>query len=209
MPRILPWLSQQYLRFFKAIKGFDGLPLLALRLYLAPVFITAGYKKLASFTDTAAWFGNPEWGLGLPFPEVMAALAGGAEFFGGIALAVGLAVRLFSIPLMVTMLVAMSLHWSNGWQAVADPHFVGGGTERVQGAAKRLSRAKDILREHGNYDWLTEKGKVVILNGGIEFSVTYLIMLLVLFFHGAGRFLSLDWLLLWWQGRRSGVQNLN
>jgi len=59
--------------------------------------------------------------------------------------------------------------------------------------AERLGRAKDILREHGNYGWLTAKGNLVILNNGIEFAVTYLLMLLVLFFNGAGKFLSLDY----------------
>ncbi|HBF47158.1 MAG TPA: hypothetical protein DDW91_12080, partial [Shewanella frigidimarina] len=46
-----------------------------LRLYLAPVLMQAGYNKLSHFEDTAAWFGNPDWGLGLPMPEVMTALA--------------------------------------------------------------------------------------------------------------------------------------
>ena len=55
-----------------------------------------------------------------------------------------------------------------------------------------------ILREHGNYPWLTEKGNLVVLNNGIEFAATYFIMLLVLFFYGAGRYLSLDY----WFARR-------
>ena len=58
---------------------------------------------------------------------------------------------------------------------------------------KRLRAAKGLLREHGQYRWLTEKGHFVILNNGIEFAATYFIMLLVLFFHGAGRYLSLDY----------------
>ena len=60
---------------------------------------------------------------------------------------------------------------------------------------ERLDRAKDILREHGNYDWLTGSGNFVISNSGIEWAVTYFIMLLALFFVGAGRFVSMDhWL---------------
>lgn len=89
----------------------------------------------------------------------------------------------------------MTVHWQNGWLAIAE----GGGslfaTERTIGAIERLDRTKDILREHGNYDWLTENGSLVILNNGIEFAATYLIMLLTLFFIGGGRYLSLDhWL---------------
>jgi uncharacterized membrane protein YphA (DoxX/SURF4 family) len=48
------------------------------------------------------------------------------------------------------------------------------------------------LQTHGNYGWLTEHGSVVILNNGIEFAATYFVMLLVLFFYGAGRYVSAD-----------------
>ncbi|MGB0204465.1 MAG: DoxX family protein [Neptuniibacter sp.] len=171
----------------------DGIAPLLLRLYLAPVFLQAGWNKLSHFEDTAAWFGNPEWGLGLPMPEVMAALAAGTEFIGGILLIVGLAVRWISIPLMITMLVAaFAVHWENGWLAIAD-----GGSwlanERVMEAQERLAAAKSILQEHGNYSWLTGRGSVVILNNGIEFAITYFVMLLSLFFTGAGRFVSFDY----------------
>lgn len=170
----------------------DGLAPLLLRLYLAPVFLQAGWNKLSHFDDTAAWFGNPDWGLGLPMPEVMAALAAGTEFIGGILLIVGLAVRWISIPLMVTMLVAaFAVHWENGWLAIAD-----GGSwlanDRVMEAQDRLAAAKSLLQEHGHYDWLTGRGSVVILNNGIEFAITYFVMLLSLFFTGAGKWVSVD-----------------
>jgi hypothetical protein len=51
---------------------------------------------------------------------------------------------------------------------------------------ERLQRARSLLREHGNYDWLTEHGGLVVLNNGIEFSAIYFIMLLALFFIGGG-----------------------
>jgi putative oxidoreductase len=41
---------------------------LALRLYLAPVFWMAGMQKFNHFADTVEWFGNAEWGVGLPLP---------------------------------------------------------------------------------------------------------------------------------------------
>ena len=90
------------------------------------------------------------------------------------------------------IVAAVTVHVQNGWLAIA----AGGGffaTERTIGAIDRLDRAKDILREHGNYEWLTENGSFVVLNNGIEFAATYFIMLLVLFFMGGGRFLSLDY----------------
>ena len=53
-------------------KRVEFLGPLALRLYLAPVFWVAGMNKVNGFENTAAWCGNPDWGLGLPFPTLMA-----------------------------------------------------------------------------------------------------------------------------------------
>ena len=44
----------------------------------------------ADIEATAAWFGNPEWGLGLPFPTLLAWLAGLSEAGGAILLLLGL-----------------------------------------------------------------------------------------------------------------------
>ena len=177
-----------------ATRSIEFIGPLALRLYLVPVFWMAGTNKLGSMQDTIAWFGNPDWGLGLPFPTLMAWAAALTEAVGAIALLIGLGVRWISIPLMLTMLVAaVTVHLQNGWLAIAE----GSGffaTERTIGAAERLDRAKDILREHGNYQWLTENGNFVVLNNGIEFAATYFIMLLVLFFYGPGK-ASLDHLI--------------
>ena len=94
---------------------------LALRLYLAPIFWMAGMSKLNAFDSTVEWFGNSDWGLGLPFPFLMALLATAAELAGAVLLVMGLFTRLISIPLIITMLVAiLSVHWDNGWQAIAD-----------------------------------------------------------------------------------------
>lgn len=178
-------------------RAFDFLGPLALRLYLAPIFWMAGKSKFDDFESTAAWFGNPDWGLGLPAPAVMAALATGTEVVGAIALLLGLATRWFAIPLMITMLVAaFKVHAVNGWQAVADPMSPFASTN-VEGAMERLDKAKDLLREHGNYDWLTETGNFVVSNSGMEWAITYFVMLLALFFSGAGK-ASLDHLI----GRR-------
>ena len=59
----------------------------------------------------------------------------------------------------------------------------------------RLGAARELLREHGNYAWLTEHGNLVILNNGIEFAATYFIMLLALLCLGGGRFVSADYYL--------------
>ncbi len=185
---------------FDKLRVLDFLGPLALRLYLAPVFWMAGTNKIdfstfMPFESTVSWFGNPDWGLGLPVPTLMAFLAGWTEVLGAIFLLIGFGVRWISVPLMITMLVAIfSVHISNGWLAIAS----GSGlfaTERTIEATERLGVAKDILKEHGNYSWLTENGGFVVLNNGIEFATTYFIMLLVLFFIGAGKYFGLDYYL--------------
>ncbi len=166
---------------------------LGIRLYLIPIFWMAGSHKLNHFQDTVEWFGNSEWGLGLPFPWLMAFLATATELVGAILLAVGLLTRWISIPLIVTMLVAIiSVHWDNGWQAIADPSAPFA-NQQVIDSTEKLQRARDLLQEHGNYDWLTSSGKFVILNNGIEFAATYLIMLLALMALGSGKWISLDY----------------
>ena len=184
-----------------ATRKADFLGPLALRLYLVPVFWVAGTNKLAGGgvdgivnPNIINWFGNAEWGLGLPFPTLMAFLAVGAEVFGAISLALGLGVRWFAMPMMFTMFIAATkVHWENGRQAVADAASPFAPAD-IEGATQRLDMAKRLLREHGNYDWLTESGNFVISNNGVEWAVTYFVMLLALFFTGAGK-ASLDHLI--------------
>jgi uncharacterized membrane protein YphA (DoxX/SURF4 family) len=124
----------------------------------------------------------------------MAFLATATELVGAACLLIGFAVRWVSIPLMITMLVAaFTAHWHNGWQAIADAKFCLFNCADAEAAIVRLSKAREILQEHGNYDWLTEQGSFVVLNNGIEFAATYFIMLLMLFFFGAGRYFSVDY----------------
>jgi putative oxidoreductase len=165
----------------------DAIAPLAIRLYLFLPLWMAGTTKWANFDDTANWFGNADWGLGLPAPVLLAFLATWTEILGAIFLLLGFATRYVAVPLMITMVVAIfSVHWPNGWAAIAD-------SAADAGVADRVAAAKEILKEHGNYNWLTEKGNFVILNNGIEFGVTYFIMLLTLFFTGAGKVVSLDY----------------
>jgi len=174
-------------------KEVDFLAPLLLRMYLVPVFWMAGSKKVEGFEGIVEWFGNSDWGLGLPFPFLMAFLATATEFFGAIALFFGVAVRWFSIPLMITMVVAAgTVHWDNGWQAITDPGAPFA-DERVIAAADKLVIVKEVLKEHTNYEYITSTGNVVMLNNGIEFSVTYFVMLLALLFMGAGRYISVDY----------------
>lgn len=194
-----------------ATRHVDFLGPLAARLYLAPVFWVSGVEKLAEdglapAASVVSWFGNPDWGLGLPYPTLMAWLATYTEVVGAVLLLVGFAVRWVSIPLMVTMVVAaVTVHWEHGWQVIASAkapfaaeHLGPLQLEDVSGAQERLAAAKSLLREHGNYQWLTEEGSFVVLNNGIEWAATYFVLLLLLFFAGGGRYLSADY----WVARR-------
>jgi len=214
-------LQHYYQCFLKQLKYFDGIPALLLRLYLAPVFIMAGFSKTqllnddisglsAIFADPniVAWFGNSDWGLGLPFPALLANLVIFVEFFGGWLLLIGALTRLISIPLMFTMIIAATtVHAENGWFAITPTNsnisaanvatWLGvdsaeASLENSKQTAIRLERMRELLEENGNTDWLYEKGNIVVLNNGIEFSTTYFIMLLALFFIGAGRYTSVD-----------------
>jgi putative oxidoreductase len=181
--------------------AFEGIAPLLLRLFLAPVMIQAGWTKYQGFAGIVDWFGNADYGLGLPFPLVLAFLATAAELLGGLFLLIGLATRWVSIPLMVTMLVAVfSVHWPNGWAAIADASsWMSDGTillnDAVVNSPDKLAAAKDILQQQANYEWLTSSGKFVVLNNGIEFAMTYFIMLFSLFFSGGGKFTSIDYFL--------------
>ena len=185
--------------FDKIRSAVDFIGPLLLRIYIVPVFWIASNNKWNPFDSDSSldsviqWFGNTEWGLGLPFPTLMAYMAWGTEYFGAILLALGLATRWISIPLMCTMIVAaVTVHWENGWQAVHDlssPHASANAGEAIE----RLGRAKDILKEHGNYEWLTEHGNFIVSNNGIEWAATYFIILLALFVTGGGKVVSVDY----------------
>lgn len=203
-------LCRWYQGMLDCLRCFEGIAPLLLRIFLAPIFIKAGYGKLqlgaenVDFLDrlmadpnVVAWFGNPDWGLGLPMPDLLAALAGWTEFLGGLLLLFGLLTRLISIPLMLTMIVAATTaHWSNGWHALPEAKLTvpwEWRTDLIEEGLDRKSRAVSILEEHGNYDYLTSAGSFTVLKNGIEFAATYFIMLLSLLFTGGGRFTSLDY----------------
>ena len=169
------------------IEIIDFVPLLLLRIYLAPIFWMAGREKWRYMTDTITWFGNADWGLGLPFPEVMAYLATVTELIGALCLLAGFAVRWASIPLLITMLIAaFKVHWINGWHVIAQ-----GSSE----ASRRLMLFMDWLEgaHPQRHEHITLLGDPVILNNGVEFAATYFVMLLVLFCFGGGKYISMDY----------------
>lgn len=77
---------------------------LVLRLPIGFVFLMAGWGK---FEDPDKFVGMVEK-LGLPFPVIQAWAAIGAEVVGGAFLMAGLLTRLMTVPLLITMGVAIS-----------------------------------------------------------------------------------------------------
>ncbi len=72
------------------------------RLLLAALFLPAGISKISGFAGTAGYIGS----VGLPLPEVGAAIAIAVEVLGGIALIVGFGTRWAALALAVFTLVA-------------------------------------------------------------------------------------------------------
>jgi putative oxidoreductase len=91
---------------------------LPLRLALAAVFIAHGGQKLfglfggQGLHTTAENFEK----MGLRPGLLWAALASGAEFFGGVCLALGFLTRYAALAIVVTMTVAVvKVHWAGGF----------------------------------------------------------------------------------------------
>ncbi|HBB40566.1 MAG: hypothetical protein COW73_07800 [Nitrospirae bacterium CG18_big_fil_WC_8_21_14_2_50_70_55] len=193
-------------RLLRVARHLDFLTPLALRLYLAPIFLDSGWRKFTDLDSTAAWFGNPEWGLGLPFPYFQASMVTTFELTGGVCLLLGLAIPWLAVSLITILLVAIAtVHGAHGWLAIIGPTNGTSGlfaNDATRAAVTHLEAAKELLQTHGNYDWLTEAGSFVILNNGVEMVVAYILMLTALFFWGGGRYLSCDyWLRRGWETR--------
>jgi putative oxidoreductase len=102
MKPIIEPLIKAYRAFVCCASCLQSPFLLAVRLYWGWQFIMAGFPKLTNLDRTAGFFAN----MHIPMPKLSALLAGSTECFGGCLLVIGLASRLASIPLIITMMVA-------------------------------------------------------------------------------------------------------
>ena len=84
-----------------------SLGLLVLRIATGAVFINHGYAKLFKFGFAGVTDAFTH--MGVPLPGIMGPFVGLLEFFGGIALVLGLLTRLFSLGLAIDMCVAILL----------------------------------------------------------------------------------------------------
>lgn len=95
----------------------DGLGKLALRVPIGIILIAHGAQKLFGWFGGYGLEGTGQWmaSMGLEPGYLMALLAGSAEFFGGLALLIGLLTRPAAVVLAFTMLVAIfSTHIEHG-----------------------------------------------------------------------------------------------
>ena len=101
----------------KTLNSDAGLSATVLRITLAVIFMAHGAQKLFAWFGGYGLEGTGQWmeSIGLAPGYLMALMAGSAEFFGGLFLALGLLVRPSAIVLAFTMLVAIvTVHLQNG-----------------------------------------------------------------------------------------------
>ena len=167
---------------FGWLRGLDFLPPLLIRFFLAPLLWVSGQQKLGLFTSADATWYNPltwvntdtyqaaaEKMSSLPFigslSDMLPGLVGTLEIMGAFLLILGLAVRWISLPLLGLMIIS-AIAALNGQDIVA--------------------ALKDMLLTHGYTDFA---------GSSLSKTVIAFLLLLSLFFMGAGRFFSVDWFL--------------
>jgi putative oxidoreductase len=94
-----------------------GYGLTVVRILVGIIFVAHGGQKLFGLFGGYGLAGTAQYmeSLGLTPGYVMASLAGGAEFFGGLALIIGLLARPAAVALIIMTLTAIfSVHIHNG-----------------------------------------------------------------------------------------------
>jgi len=90
-------------RALEFLERFRWLALLLGRLSVGLVFVSTGWGKVHDLPKVTAYFQS----LGIPAPGFNAVLVGYSELLCGSAIVVGLLTRLATIPLLVSMIVAI------------------------------------------------------------------------------------------------------
>lgn len=107
-------IIQMYQNATERLNSLKDIPPLLFRLILAYGFFMPAMMKWGDIGAIAGWFES----MGIPMPALNAYLAASTEMAAVILLPLGLATRLISIPLIITMLVAIvTVHLGNGFEA--------------------------------------------------------------------------------------------
>jgi uncharacterized membrane protein YphA (DoxX/SURF4 family) len=162
------------------MRVFDFLAPLAIRLFLAPMFWISGVKRLGLFSSSDFVIYNPlTWLNAEAFQQSVASMSntlfsgmgaetlvillGCIEITAAVLLVLGFAVRWVTLALMFVVVVL-------GLIAMGDAGF--------------LTSMEQLIMSHG-YTNMT--------NNLVEVYLVYFVLLLALFFMGAGRWVSMDW----------------
>lgn len=145
----------------KTLVSNSGFEALVLRVPIGLILAAHGSQKLFAWFGGYGLDGTGQWmaSIGLNPGLAMAWLAGSAEFFGGVALMLGLLTRPAALVNALTMLVALFwVHWGNGFfldthgieyalallSATAALVFIGGGQYSLDALIEtKLLEAKD------------------------------------------------------------------
>ena len=147
-------------------ENLQSAALLLVRLILAYTFFSPAMMKWSDMTATAGWFES----MGIPLPALNAYMAASTEMVGVVLLTLGLFSRLITVPLLITMVVAIiTVHGSNGYSVIS---------ETLQWTDPYI-----------NGDQVS--GTVVFLQNGYENVLNYIAMLLVILSFGSGK-ISID-----------------
>jgi putative oxidoreductase len=87
----------------KTANALSWVPQAATRLALGWVFMQSGWGKLHNLENVVGYFDS----LGIPAPHLQAPFVAGVEFVGGLLILGGLFTRFVSVPLAITMVVAL------------------------------------------------------------------------------------------------------
>ncbi|WP_426416437.1 DoxX family protein [Aestuariirhabdus sp. LZHN29] len=140
--------------FHRILSSNAGIAALILRIPVGIILIAHGAQKLFGAFGGYGLEGTGQWmaSIGLEPGYLMALMAGSAEFFGGIALLVGLLTRPAALVCAVTMVVAiLAVHIGNGLflsnggyefglallAATASLAFSGAGSHSIDGLLSR------------------------------------------------------------------------
>lgn len=96
-------LAALRIRALAVLDRFSWLGPLAMRVSLGAVFIGTGWGKLHNLEQVTGFFTE----LGIPFPAALAPMVSGVELVGGTLILLGLFTRVATLPLIVTMAVAI------------------------------------------------------------------------------------------------------
>ena len=80
------------------------------------IFVISGWGKLHNLEQVINYFGE----LGIPHPELQAPFASGTELVCGTLILIGLFTRVASVPLIITMLVAIMTAQKDNVHSVGD-----------------------------------------------------------------------------------------